>query len=103
MIAILLATCFLTFYCQGLGEWRLHEEILHLATGCIYAQTVSRFACRHFVLCKVASKTKRFDILVADFAVASFHTFTHHYILRTDLPCVADDADPAMNISSVLR
>ena len=26
----------------------------------IYAQTVSRIPCRHFVLCKVASKTKHF-------------------------------------------
>ena len=33
----------------------------------IYAQVVSRIPCRHFILCKVASKTKHFilaDILV---------------------------------------
>ena len=40
----------------------------------IYAQTVSRIPCRHFVLCKVASKTKCFInadiiVLVSEFVV----------------------------------
>ena len=47
--------------CPGLGEWcRLHKEVLNLQNLVIfniYAQTVSRIPCRHFVLCKVASKT----------------------------------------------
>ena len=56
--------------CPGLGEWWLHKEVLNLLNLVIfniYAQTVSRIPCRHFILCKVASKTKHFvhaDILV---------------------------------------
>ena len=47
----------------GLGEWWLHKGVLnlrHLVIFNIYVQTVSRIPCRHFVLCKVASKTKHF-------------------------------------------
>ena len=56
--------------CPGLGGWWLHKLVLNLQNFVIfniYAQTVSRIPCRHFVLCKVASKTKHFilaDILV---------------------------------------
>ena len=41
----------------------------------IYAHIVSKIACRHFVLCKVASKTKHFQshagilVLVSEFLV----------------------------------
>ena len=56
--------------CSGLGEWWLHKGVLNLQNLVIfniYAQIVSRIPCRHFILCKVASKTKHFilaDILV---------------------------------------
>ena len=43
--------------CSGLGEWWLHKEVLNLRDLVIfniYAQTVSRIPCTHFVLCKVA-------------------------------------------------
>ena len=51
----------------GLEAWWLHKGVLNLRNLVIFAQTVSRIPCRHFVLCKVASKTKHFihtDILV---------------------------------------
>ena len=47
----------------GLGGWWLHKEVLNLRNLVIfnmYAQTVSRIPCGHFVLCKVASKIKYF-------------------------------------------
>ena len=47
--------------CPGLGEWWLRKEVLNFRSLVIfnmYAHTVSRIPCRHFVLCKVASKTK---------------------------------------------
>ena len=53
--------------CTGLEAWWLHKGVLNLRNLAIFAQTVSRIPCRHFVLCKVASKTKHFihaDILV---------------------------------------
>ena len=52
--------------CPGLEEWWLHKIILNLRNLVIfniYAQIVSRIPWRHFVLCKVASKTKHADIL----------------------------------------
>ena len=50
MYAIVIILC--TGMCPSLGEWWLHKGVLNLATGYIYAQTVSRFPCTHFVLCK---------------------------------------------------
>ena len=56
--------------CSSLGESWLHKGILNLRNLVIfniYAQIVSRIPWRHFVLCKVASKTKHFihaDILL---------------------------------------
>ena len=47
-----------TGMCPGLGEWWLHKG----PKFNIYAQAVSRIPCRHFVLCKVASKTKHFHL-----------------------------------------
>ena len=41
--------------CPGLREWWLHKGVLNLRILVIfniYAQTVSRIPCRHFVLCK---------------------------------------------------
>ena len=40
--------------CPGLGEWWLHKGVLNLQNLVIfniYAQTVSRIPCRHFVFC----------------------------------------------------
>ena len=59
--------------CPGLGEWWLHKIGLNLrnlvCTG-PYAQTVSRIPCRHFVLCKMASKLSiDIIVLVSDFVV----------------------------------
>ena len=49
--------------CPGLGGWWLHKEALNirnLVIFNIYDQIVSRIPCIHFVLCKMASKTKHF-------------------------------------------
>ena len=38
--------------CPGLGEWWLHKEALNLLSLVIfniYAQTMSRIPCRHFI------------------------------------------------------
>ena len=46
------------------GEWWLHKGVLNLRNLVIfniYAQTVSTIPCSHFVLCKVAIKTKHID------------------------------------------
>ena len=47
--------------CPGLREWWLQNGVLNLHNLVIfniYTPTVSRIPCRHFVLCKVAGKTK---------------------------------------------
>ena len=52
-----------TGMCPDLGERWLHKEILSLPNLVIlknYAQIVSRIPCRHFISCKVTSKTKHF-------------------------------------------
>ena len=69
----------------GLGEWQLGVKSLKPN---IHAQTVSRIPCRHFVLCKEASKTKiHVDISVLVSVVV---------ILSTEwwsVPTTADDCE----------
>ena len=56
--------------CPGLGEWWLHKGIINLRNLVIfniYAQTVSRIPCRHFVYVKWLARLSIFicaDILV---------------------------------------